>query len=410
MTNGLSQSKYDFESIDFYVSGIEEEANDWLLKNEPVHYFEPLDTWFISKYEDIREVGKFPEIYSNTGALTLNMIRLLVDGNGNALDKYFASGSEFMITLDPPRHKTVKRVLTPSFNPRAVRRLEDDLRRISNDLLDRIVPGEPIDVVSKIAAPFSIMVAIRILGLKDQDLDQVQGWVEALEDLVKVSTVAELESAAEVFATMGPMLAAEMERKRSEPGNDLYTVLLNTELDGEPIRPEAVLANVGTFISNGGTTRSLVANMLDKLSLHPDQRQLLVEDQSLIIGAMEETLRFKPSARGFSRLVLRDTELGGQTIKAGQYVYVNYAAANRDEEIFDDPNRFDITRDTKNTHLSFGFGTHSCLGQALVRLEIKILMGELLKRYTTWSRTAEDPVPHAHPQLNGWSKLFLTFN
>jgi cytochrome P450 len=337
------------------------------------------------------------------------MIRLLINGAGNALEQFFDKSGEMVITIDPPRHKVIKRTLMPSFNPRAVRSLEEDIRRMSNELLDQIKPGEPIDVVSKLSSPFSILVAVRVLGLKDQDLDEVGRWVTALEDLTRVNTVEEIQGAAADFASMGGMLFSEMERKQTEPGDDLFTVLLATELDGEPLRPEVVLAHVATFISNGGTTRAFLANILDMLARHPDQLQLLVENPDLIPGAVEEVLRLEPSARGFSRLVLEDTEVHGKQIKAGQYIYLMYSAANRDENAFVEPDRFDVTRRSENLHTSFGFGTHSCLGQPLVRLEIAVFMQELLKRYTSWSRAAE-PTRYRHPQMNAWSDLLLTFH
>jgi cytochrome P450 len=169
------------------------------------------------------------------------------------------------------------------------------------------------------------------------------------------------------------------------------------------------MSHVSTLISNGGTTRALLASAVDLLAEHPVQRGWIRDDPKVLAGAIEEVLRFAPPARGFSRLVVQDTEIRGTPIKAGQYVYMLYSAANYDTTVFEDPERFDIKRRWEQLHVSFGFGTHSCLGQPLVRLEVSALLHELLSRYGDFEVVGER-VRQPHVQLNGWAHLPVRFN
>ena len=397
----------DIESFDFYDDE-QFEAYAWLQREAPVYYYEPLDTWVVSRYEDVRYVGSTPELFSNTGALTLNMIRLARSGDGNSLDRFFDKSGEMVITLDPPRHRQIKRTLTPSFNPRAVRALGDDIATMSKELVDQSHPGETIDFIPEIAAKLPIFVAERVLGLPNLDLAEVSRWIDALEALTRVESLIELQAAAADFASMGDVLVATMESKLRTPGDDMFTLLLQSELDGGPLNPAVALSHVSTLISNGGTTRGLLGSAVELLAQHPVQRAMIRDNPKLMSGAIEEILRFRPPARGFARVITQDTEIAGQPVKAGQHVYMLYSAANRDPDVFQDPQRFDITRRWDQLHVSFGFGTHSCLGQPLVRLEVMTLLRELLSRYGSFE-LAGRPERQPHVQLNAWASLPMRF-
>jgi cytochrome P450 len=403
-----ASSRVEIERADFYGNG-QFEVYDWLQKHDPVHYYEPLDVFVVSRYEDVRYISRTTDIFSNTGALTLNMIRLARSGAGNSLEQFFDKSGEMVITLDPPRHRQLKHTLTPAFNPRAVRTLEPAINEMCKRLVDDIVPGVAMDVVPAIAAKLPVYVAARVLGLGDVNLDDVGRWINALESLTRVETFEELLVAAGDFGTMNDVMVAALAEKRDQPGDDLISLLLATELDGQPLTDAQMLSHLSTLISNGGTTRALIGSMLGLLAEHPDQLELLVAKPELLGGAIEESLRFAPPARGFARVVLRDVELGGERIRAGQHVYMLYSAANRDPDVFPDPQRFDITRHGDRMHVSFGYGAHTCLGAALVRLEITQLFTELLGRYSALE-VVEEPVPQEHVQLNAWQHLTMKFH
>jgi cytochrome P450 len=170
-----------------------------------------------------------------------------------------------------------------------------------------------------------------------------------------------------------------------------------------------MLSHLTTLISNGGTTRLLLASLMELLATHPAELDRLIADPGLQGSAIEEALRVRPPARGFVRTVTRDTELGGEQIRAGQRVYMLYDAANRDPEVFAEPHLFDIVRHQERMHVSFGYGTHACLGAALVRLEVAIFVRELLTRFAR-VELAGTPVRQTHVQLNGWAELPLAFS
>jgi cytochrome P450 len=398
----------NIEDFDFYDES-QFDVYARLQREAPVYYYEPLDTFVVSKYEDVRHISRTPEVFSNTGALTLNMIRIERSGAGKSLEQFFDASGEMVITLDPPRHREMKRTLTPAFNPRAVHSLEPAIAEMAASLVDQIEPGVPIEFVQAIAAKLPVYVAARVLGLEDVNLDDIGRWVNALEALTCVETFDELVAAAGQFATMNDYMLSELRHKRVSPGDDLMSIMLRTELDGQPLTETQMLSHLSTLISNGGTTRVLLASAVGLLAQHPRQRGWIAEDPEKVEHAIEEVLRVAPPARGFARLALQDVEIRGQQIHAGQYVYMLYSAANRDPEVFADAHRFDITRAQERMHLSFGYGTHSCLGAALVRMETNLFLRELLRRYPRME-IVEEPVRQRHVQLNGWQRLLMSFD
>ena len=396
------------EDFDFYDEASCYPVYEWLQREHPVYYYEPLDAWVLSKYEDVRHVSRTPETFSSARGLTLNEIRLARSGAGKSLERFFDPAGELVITLDPPRHRQVKQTMTPAFNPRAVRSLEPQIAEISNRLLDQIQPGEPIEFVASIARKLPVLVAAAVLGVPGADPDQIQVWVGALEALTRVTTVAALEAAAADFKPMDEFFRSHLARKREQPGDDLMSVLLAAKLDGEPLTEPQMLSHLMTLMSNGGTTRLLLASLVGLLATHPEELARVVAEAGLQASAIEEALRLCPPARGFARTVVDHVVLRGVTMRAGQHVYMLYDAANRDAEIFASPHAFDAGRHQERMHVSFGYGTHTCLGAALIRVEVGIFVRELLRRFTR-IKLAGEPVRQQHIQLNGWRELPVVF-
>jgi cytochrome P450 len=396
------------EDYDFYDEASCYPAYEWLQREQPVYYYEPLDTWIVAKYEDVRHVSRTPGSYTSTRGLTLNEIRLARSGAGKSLERFFDPAGELVIMIDPPRHRQLKQTMTPAFNPRAVRSLEPQITEISNQLLDQIEPGQPVEFVATIARKLPVLVAAAVLGVPDADPDQIQVWVDALEALTRVTTVPELEAAAANFKPMGEFFRSHLARKRARPGDDLMSVLLAARLEGEPLTEPQMLSHLMTLMSNGGTTRLLLASLVGLLAAHPAELARVVAEPALQASAIEEALRLRPPARGFARTVVDQVELRGVTMRAGQHVYMLYDAANRDAEIFADPHAFDVARHQERMHVSFGYGTHTCLGAALIRVEVGIFFRELLRRFTR-IEPAGQPVRQQHVQLNGWQELPVDF-
>jgi cytochrome P450 len=396
------------EDYDFYDNASCYPVYERLQRERPVYYYEPLDMWVLSKYDDVRHVSRTPNTFSSTRGLTLNEIRLARSGAGKSLERFFDPAGELVITLDPPRHRQLKQTMTPAFNPRAVRSLEPQITALSNQLLDQIQAGEPIDFVATTARKLPVLVAAAVLGVPDADPDQIQVWVDALEALTRVETVAELEAAAANFKPMDEFFRAHLAQRRKQPGDDLMSVLLATRLEGEPLTEPQMLSHLMTLMSNGGTTRLLLASLVWLFAAHPEDLARVVAEPGLQASAIEEALRLCPPARGFARTVVDDAVLRGVTMRAGQHVYMLYDAANRDAEIFADPHAFDVARHQERMHVSFGYGTHTCLGAALIRVEVGIFVRELLRRFTR-IELAGEPVRQQHVQLNGWQRLPVVF-
>ena len=403
-----AQCELRLEDPAFYDDG-QYAVYERLQREDPVYHYAPLDLYVLSRYDDVRRVSRSPEIFSSTGGLTLNELRLRESGVGHALDAFFDPSGELMITLDPPRHRALKQTLTPAFTPRSVGSMGPRIAELVACLLDPIVAGRPVEVVSALAARLPVLVAAEVLGVRGPDVDRIQVWTEALEDLTKAETEADLLDAARRFAPVQDFLREQVALTRKAPGNDVMTTLLGATIDGAPLTEAHILTHLMTLLSNSGTTRLLVASLLGLLADHPDQLELLVEQPELRASAIEEALRVAPPARGFVRTATRDVELHGRTIRAGQQVYLLYTAANRDPNVFSDPHRFDISRHQERLHVSFGYGTHTCLGAALVRREADVFLTELLARHRRIGR-AGTPVRQEHVQLNGWSRLELVFS
>jgi cytochrome P450 len=379
-----------------------------LQVENPVFYYEPLDLFVLSKYADIRHVARTPELFSSTGGLSLSELRLAASGANRSRERLFDPSGELVITLDPPRHRKIRATLTPAFNPRAIADLEVAIRAISSHLVSKINDGEPIEFVEAIAAELPLLVAAAVLGVSDDNLDDIKKWVAALETWTNVESEDDLQSASREFARMNKFFRDQLERKRKEPGSDLISMLLASHIDGAPLTEPHLLSHLTTLMSNGGTTRLLLANMALLLAENPSQLAQLVKDNDSIPAAIEESLRIFPSARGFVRTAKSDVIIRGQEIRSGQRLYLLYDAGNRDPEIFDQPENFDLNRPQQNKHLSFGFGTHSCLGAALVRMEVDIFYRELLRRFSQVA-VVEEPNRLRHLQLNGWESLQLSF-
>src|ERR1700722_2412646 len=211
------------EASDFYDEATCYPACEWLQRDNPVYYSDPLDTWILPKYEDVRHVSRTPGSYTSTRGLTLNEIRLARSGAGKSLERFFDPAGELVIITAPPRHRQLKQTMTPAFNPRAVRSLEPQITKISNQLLDQIEPGQPIEFVAAIARKLPVLVAAAVLGGPDADPDQIQVWIDALEALTRVTTVAELEAAAANFKPMAEFFRSHLARKRVRPGDDLMS-------------------------------------------------------------------------------------------------------------------------------------------------------------------------------------------
>jgi cytochrome P450 len=379
-----------------------------LRAEAPAFFYEPLNTWVLSKYHDVKYASKTPELFSVRKGILLNDA---VYGESIA-DSFFAEGAELISTLDPPRHGQVRRTLAPAFTPRAIARLDEGIRGVCRDIIAGFDDGRPVEFVNAAARVVPIQAVTRLLGVPSDevDVDKIQFWTDEMLKMGAPLTREELEVAAANTAEMGAFLMDLFRRKRAEPGEDLMSTLAAAELDNERLSEANILMlSIATLVAGNETTRNLLSGCMWSLAQHPDQAALLAADPSLAAQTVEEVLRWITPVPGFMRNATQDIELRGQTIRQGQYAYLLYFAANRDEDCWQQPDAFDITRPSEPAVLSFGFGQHACIGAALARLEARCFLEELFARFSTVTAAgAAARVPS--PLQHGWSTLPMVFS
>jgi cytochrome P450 len=346
------------------------------------------DTWEVFRHEEAMAVLSDFETFSSdkTGRIPEEQAQLARAARGN------------FIGLDPPLHNQMRALVNKAFTPRVVADLEPRVREIAEALLDEAVAtaraarqdeagGEvvTVDLARDYASRLSAAVIAELFGIPQADHERFWTWSDVLIGARPVSpdgTVdqAELDRFNAMILDASAYLMTLIAEHRKEPGGDLTSQLTQVEVDGERLVDDEIFGIIGMFIIAGHVAASvLIGNVLMCLAEHPDAMAEVRADESLLPGAIEETLRWRPPLVRDQRVARRDAEVGGTTIPAGKSVCVWLAAVNRDERIFADPDRFDIRR-SPNPHRSFGKGIHYCLGAPLARLETEIALTTLFRR------------------------------
>ncbi|MDQ1534040.1 MAG: hypothetical protein QOF28_1801 [Actinomycetota bacterium] len=337
-----------------------------LRRDAPVYEYEP-GSWTVARYEHVRDVSRDPERFcSGRGVLMNDPLRNAGEIHGSILH------------MDPPAHAPWRQLVSRRFTPRATATFTEAIRTAARSVLDEISNGETVDFVDRVAAPFPVLVIAELLGIADADRDDFRRWSDAA-----ISSTDTDSPAIDDLAALYRFLVDRVRSRREQPGPDIMSTLATAEIDGRRVSTtEAVGYCLALLVAGNETTRHLVSGSALALSQHPEQRGLLVADRSRIATAVEECLRWVTPIQAFGRTVTRETELGGQRLRAGDWVVLLYASANRDEQIFGPTaDRFDVTRPVDSSHVAFGFGEHLCLGAALARLEARVLLEELLDRF-----------------------------
>jgi cytochrome P450 len=394
------------EDPDFYFTD-RQQVYDRLHSEEPVFYYEPLDVFVLSKHEDIREAARTPEVFASGYGLHLHQLRLSPE-EADVYATLYGEGEQFAYA-DPPRHRELRGVAGPSFTPRALNYMGEYIRKHVDDLVASITPGQSFDFVELIAAVLPIRVAEVLIGLPPGHESDIRRWSDALELLKLIHGADAIRAAIRQFTEMDDFFRQQIALKRVNPGQDLISTLLAASLDGEPLPEGTLLTYCSLFLAGGSdTTRSLLTGMALALADHPEQLALLKEEPELLDSAIEESLRWTTPARGFLRTAVKDTEIRGTKIRAGQRVYLLFDAGNRDPEVFADPWQFDIRRENLPLHLAFGFGAHRCIAAHLATLEARELYGSLLSKFATIERGGE-AVEIRQLLRNGWVHAPVVF-
>jgi cytochrome P450 len=287
------------------------------------------------------------------------------------------------IGMDPPKHDRLKALFQRGFTPKRIAEHEDEIRAITIRVLDRLEGRETCDLVDDVAQPVVARVIGSFMGIPEEDdatwarlMNRMLGAGE--EDLDPEHVAAAIQKdVQELFARCGALIA----EKRERPTDDLTSVLVHAEVDGQTLEEHEIVMGFFLLMAAGNdSTKATYCSAMRALIENPDERQKLLDDPSLIPSAVEEALRMFPAFAHFRRTATKDAELGGQQIRKGDKVVMWYVSSNREEGIYEDPDRFDVTRNPE--HQAFGAGgRHFCLGTALARLELKVLLEETLARY-----------------------------
>tara|TARA_R110000823_G_scaffold27609_12_gene80407 strand:+ start:6949 stop:8160 length:1212 start_codon:yes stop_codon:yes gene_type:complete len=364
-----------------YRGGVPRETFRYLRNEEPVYWHEDPEQgvgfWAITRHADLDYVSKNPLLFSSAEKTCF-----LWEAPEDRLEIM----RQQMINMDPPQHLKFRRLVRNAFTPKKVDSYEPRFREVARQILDKAVVGGECEFVEDIAAELPLIAICELMGVpldKRRRLFELTNIMLGMSDPELTTTEEDGETAmAEVF-----FLAHELaELHRSNPQDDIVHVLLTGTVEDEPLTDEEFCHFFLLLIVAGNeTTRTVTSQGMRLLMQHPEQYQMLVDDPGLLEGAIEEFLRFDPAVIAFRRTATEDVELGGKTIRAGDKVIMFYPAANADENVFSEPDVFDITRqqrgeDVRNLHRAFGVGEHFCLGSHLARLELKVIFEEILSR------------------------------
>jgi len=341
-----------------------------LRADAPVHWHPTPGFWTLTRHEDIVAVSRDPATFcSSRGILLSDIERPVVP-------------RQSIIYIDPPEHAKYRKLVQPAFSPGRLRALEERTAMLVGELLAAIDAGAVTDFVDAFAAPLPLLVIADLLGVPGADRARFKRWSDAIIDAGTQPTSDNMAQSGELLAYFDGVLA----ERRRRPADDLISVLVHSEIDGERLEDFDLLMFCMTLLVAGNeTTRNLLAHGALALATHPEQRALLARDPALIPRAVEEMLRWGSPVASFMRVATRDTALRGVTVREGERLLLLYASANRDEAVFGaDADEFRVLRDASR-HVAFGFGEHFCLGAQLARMEARIAFTQLLERFDRWA-------------------------
>jgi cytochrome P450 len=284
-----------------------------------------------------------------------------------------------ILGMDPPEHTRLRRLVAKAFTARRVEQLRPRTRAVADDLVDgMLAAGPPADLVEHLATPLPIRVICDLLGVPVADQDRFHTWSEAIVSTTSLTPEVAQQYIDNLFAYMGELIA----RRRREPTDDLLGAMVRArDADDRLAEDEVVRLAAGLLAAGHETTVTQIPNFVYVLLTHPDEWDRLRAEPALVPSAVEELMRFVPlgASSAFARYALEDVELGGVLVRAGEPVVVSIPSANRDETVFAEPDRLDLTRQA-NPHLGFGHGVHHCIGAQLARMELQVVLETLVDR------------------------------
>jgi cholest-4-en-3-one 26-monooxygenase len=343
------------------------EMLDYLRENDPIYWDPHNEVWYAFRYDDIVEISRDPDTFTST------------EGNRPHLPP-----DPSMIHQDGEAHRKQRGLVAQGFSPKYIRQQEPHIREITVDLIERRIPEGRMDLVAHLAAPLPMRVIGDMLGVPREKHATILGWIDKfLQGGMGPQYVDDAVN--EAFGEFCVHHEEMMELIGENPeGDDLLNRWKRAELEGEKLSEDQLLFE-HTLLNVGGaeTTRSAISGGLEELARNPEQYDLLyqkLDDREFVENACEEIIRWVTPFHNMFRTATRDVEMHGKVIKEGQMIGLQYPAANRDPRHFKDPYKFDITREFDTKHISFGYGSHFCLGASLARMELRVSLEEFITR------------------------------
>jgi len=340
-------------------------AYRYLHAQAPVHYYAKNDPPFytLSKYHDVADALRDIELFSS----------------------HWGQGPRFTEPMgmlsNPPQHTFFRSLVQQKFTPASIRGMKPWIERLAEQLLDDIDDARTFDVHDDFAFPLPVIIICRILGIPEEHIEKFKMWSDASVEAMGAEDPTPWMEKLEAMAAF-QLEQVEARRHMDNPPDDLVTLLTQVEREGEPLPTPQILSVFNQlFVGGNETTTSLITNCVWRLLERRELWERLVAEPGLVETAIEESLRFDPPVLGLFRTTTREVQLRGVTIPENAKVMLHYAAANRDPEVFENPDEFMLDRKMNKKHLAFGLGTHFCLGSELARLEARTALGALVRRF-----------------------------
>ncbi|NKY41863.1 cytochrome P450 [Nocardia cerradoensis] len=397
------------------------------LRNEaPVFHDPEHDIYVVTRHADIEAVNTQPKLFSSQNPIGPTVTEA-VTAIGRALSeaspefiervRVVLAKGDVLFTQDPPVHTRHRRVLNKALTPRAIARIEPQIREACHELIDGFAtPGEPCEVefISAFCDPAPIRVLAALLGVSAERSADFARWADAINSstgttMSNEALLASLDTQAEFWQ----FFEAEFADRVENPGDDLLTSIVQArDDDGTPLTPNEMVAFCSQLVAAGAdTTSKLISSFMYMLCEDPELMARVRSHPDDLPRCLEEALRLESPIQGLFRIATADTEIGGVPIPAGAQVYVVYASGNRDESIFDEPCKYDPDRDRLRSHQAFGHGPHACLGATVARTVARISFEVLLERLADIEPAESGFVPHYSPNyiIRGMESLPLRF-
>lgn len=371
-----------------------------LRKHDPIHHDTQLGRYFFTRHDDVAAILRDPDYWSDPRK----------GKEGGFARGYLGRGDEEprMLMMDNPGHRRLRNLVTDPFRPRAVERWRKQVRRVANDTIGVVEQGE-FDLIAEVADSIPMIVIAEKLGVDATKHAQFKAWSAAALKIAfsPINAAEDLLDAEKAFAGLRETFMGVIELRRHERGEDLISEMVHAEDSEDRLTDDEIAAQCELLLLAGNvTTSDLIGNAVMALLRHPDQLKKLRSRPELLVNTIDEVLRYDTPVTDTGRIANRDIEIRGVKIEEGESMTTSLAGANRDPEIYPEPDRFDIER--KDTHhQSFGGGRHFCLGSHLARLEAQETLAALLARFSRLTLIEDRFEYAANPSLRGFATLWV---